>query len=136
MAKTVAIYQPKSYALGVANFENADGTASKLVFTAGADDSTLKSLSATSTDTSNRIAKVILKTGGTEYILGTFTIPLGAGTDGTTPAVDLLDLDFLPIDRNTKKVLPLEAGTEVRVAMATAVTAAKVIAITATAEDF
>lgn len=136
MAKSTLVFQPKGYSQAGYSFANADGTTSTLLLTAAADDAIVKSLSITSTDTVDRVFEIILKIGGTEFIIDTVTVPMGSGTDGVTPAVDGLTAPHLPLDRVDKKILPMKGGALLHIRPQTAVTSAKKVAFVALSEDF
>lgn len=134
MAKTTAIYQPKGFDLAGRNLVNADGTSAVDVFTATADDSTVKSIALVSNDTSARNVDLSLYDGSNSFAIG--TVAIGAYTSGPLIVADGLAGAWLPLDRVSKKVLPLKAGTVLRAAAQTAVTSGKSIAITVIAEDY
>lgn len=136
MAKGVSVYQPRLYKTEAVTLVNADGTTSKTLLTAGADDAIVKSLLITSTDTSARVVELILDDGTTEFVLASFNVAITAGTDGATAVVDALTASGLPLDSAGKKILPLETGMELKVRAQVAVTAAKVINFVATVEEF
>ena len=79
-----------------ASIENADGTTPELMFTAGADGGAVLRLTAASTDVGSAIAILTVSDGTLSVQLGEVTIPIGAGTNGTTPGVNLLDASKMP----------------------------------------
>ena len=79
-----------------ASIANADGTTLELMFTAGADGGAITQLMATTDDTSAVIAVLTLSDGTDAVVIGEVTVPIGAGTDGSTPAVNLLDELAMP----------------------------------------
>lgn len=131
------------------NLKNADGTLTSsttintpaTIFTAGANDSVLKSLNMTSTDTSARTVQLFVNVGGagTDRLIGSFSIPAGAGSDPAVQAYDVmrsLYMPFLSYDAFGNKVMNLKAGTTVKVSVPVALTSAKVIDIFGEAGDF
>ena len=73
--------------------------------------------------------------GTTAYLVGSVAVPTLSGTDGATPAVNLLDADSLPwLDRDGEFVLP--AGYKLQVAPTAAVTAAKTVTVVCFAGDY
>lgn len=117
----------------------ADASGLKTVYTAGSNDSVIKSLQVASDDTTARVLNVYINNGSTDYLLGAVSVAIASGTNGTTAAVDLLGgtlMPALPYDANGKRVLPLPAGYVLKVSSQTTVTAAKTVTITAMAEDY
>jgi hypothetical protein len=108
----------------------ADTTTKKTIYTAGSNGSILKSLGATSTDTSSRIVIFYINVGGggTDEPIGAVTIAITAGTDGVTAALDCLRsalMAWTSFDAFGNKVLYLKASTTLKVACTTTVTTAK-----------
>lgn len=139
MAKQFSLFLPKGANNNSITLVNADGTALKLLFTAGADDSDVDSITVTSSDTVARILSLYVTRGGVDYILGTVTIGAGTGTDGFNFNIDLLNpINFqgLPLNNVGKPYLRLKSGDTLKVAVTTAVTAAKTIYIMAFGQDY
>jgi hypothetical protein len=114
------------------SFVNADGTGKKTVVTAGTNGSRVIALTATSTDTVQRIAQVWLTRAAVSFLLTSVAIPIASGSDGTTPNVDLLSTVLwpgIPFDVDPGNFLYLESGDTLQVSMTVAVTAAKEIDI-------
>lgn len=106
---------------GSCSFTNADTagvpfvyTNYKTVFTADATfGSIVDSISIVSDDTANKIIHLAVYGGGVLRHLLSITVTLGAGTNATTTAIDVLSLSnafFLPSGANGKKYLRLNAG--------------------------
>jgi hypothetical protein len=70
----------------------ADTTATKTMLTAGADGAGVTNLTAASDDTST--VTLVIKIDGVQA--GEVVVPIGAGTDGSTPAKNLLDSTAMP----------------------------------------
>jgi hypothetical protein len=139
MAKTTSLYLPKGANTASVTFTSADTTALKTLFTAGADDSDLKSVIAVTDDTAAINLKVYVTRGGTDYLIATVNIPIASGTNGTTPAVDVLNaISFpgLPMDSVQKRYLPLKTGDVVKVACLATMTAAKTLTVSAFGQDY
>lgn len=139
MAKQTSLFLPRNFEAAADTIANADGTAWVAIYTASADDATVKALACVSDDTAARDLRIGIDIGSTVYQIGTVNIPIAAGTNGTTPAVDLLTaavLTFLPCDRNGKRILPLPAGAILKVAALAAVTSGKTLTITALVEEY
>jgi len=92
----------------------------------------------TSTDTAAKDIQLVATISGTDYILGTFAIPLRSGDLNTAPTVMLLKSsqwgNELNNDIANNKVLDLKSGTVLKVKAGTTVTTAKVISILFTGE--
>lgn len=130
---------PKQPQNGKIQILNATGTANVTVLTAGTSGSKLVGLWASSTDTSARDVQLKITNGGTDYILGTKTVAIGAGTVAGTPAVNLLDptvIVGIPIDSDGNPYLFLNSGDTLTAAVVVTVTAAKTISIVAIYSDF
>lgn len=92
----------------------------------------------TSTDTAAKDIQLVATISGTDYILGTFAIPLRSGDTNAAPTVQLLKSSQwgdLNNDISNNKVLDLKSGAVLKVKAGTTVTAAKVISIVITGES-
>ena len=113
----------------------------KTLYTGGANDSIIKAINVSSTDTAARIMTLWEQdaSSGIMNIIGSINIPLTAGTgSGTTSSIDLLGgtlLPSLPYDANGKRIFPLKANTKLLVSVP-AVTASTYISVHAIAEDY
>lgn len=115
---------------------NADSTAQKTVYTAGAAGSKLTGLLASSSDTGAKIVQVSVTTAGTSFLIGSVNVPAASGTDGVTPSVNLFSpslLPGLPLDSDGNPYLLLVSGDTLTVAVTVAVTAAKTLTVSACA---
>ena len=121
-----------------ARIQNSDGTSAVTVMTAGTSGAKIESIAATNTDTVPIILQIVATISAVDYTLGEVSIPAGAGTDGTTKAVDLLNVTALPWVRNdgVNAYMLLEAGAILKAKAKTAVTAGKVIHLFAQGGDF
>lgn len=117
---------------------NADGTTAKDVTdTFGSSGGKCTSIMVTSDDTAAvKLGVYYYDAGDTAaYLLGTITVPIAAGTDGSTSAVNLLSTTAIPgLDANGH--LLVNAGDKVQVAATAAVTAAKTVTVVGQAQDF
>jgi hypothetical protein len=139
MAKQIELFLPAALKNAGVTIVPADTTDLKTLYTAAANDAVLKSLAVVSNDTTAVNLRVFLTIGGTDYQIGTVNIPIASGTNGTANAVDVLNstaMPFLPLDRNGKRILPLLAGTVLKVAALATVTAAKTVTVTAIVEEY
>lgn len=126
--------------LGLAQFLNADGTADKTVFTAGASGSKIVGIQVATSDNTLRYMQFKFSRGGTLYNLTAVAIPISAGTDvtaGAVPPVSVFQMcPGLPADNDGQRYLFLESGDLLRANMATAVTAARQTDVTVILGNF
>lgn len=131
---------PQTPKTGLASINNAAASTPQTIYTGGANGTKLVALTAGSTDTSARDVQVSLVRSGVSYILGTATIPAGAGNSGTVPAVDLFNAGImpgLPRDSDGMHYVFLKDNSEaISVTALTTVTAAKLIYFTTHGADF
>ncbi len=117
------------------DIENADSTTAQDLLTAGTNGSRINSISVTSNDTADIDLIINYNDGTTDYGIGRVTIPVGAGTDGSTPPVSILniiDMPFLAEDLSYY----LQGTNKITIAAVTAVTAAMTIQVVATYGDY
>lgn len=122
----------------VQRFQNADGTGNKTIVTPVGAGTRLKNLIATSDDTSARTFQLIKTVSAVDYILGEIVVPIGAGTDGATAAVDVFAgslIKGLQTD-GISKWLDVANGTTLALKSKVAVTAAKSVYFTGEGGDF
>lgn len=144
MAKQTDLFLAQRVINASATLTSSNTTAWVTVYTSpatgdGGDDALLKGLQAVSDDTAAINCRVGVDIGGTVYQLGTVNIPAASGTNGTTAAVDLINMTSmpgLPLDANGKRYLPLAAGNIVKVACLATMTAAKTLTVNAIVEEY
>lgn len=114
--------------LAEVTFVNADGTTAKDLISGGTDGTKVLGIACTSDDTSAVVMQLYVHDGTTAYLVGSINIPTLAGTDGTEPAVDLLDAAALPwLDADGEFFIP--TGYKLQVAPQAAVTSAKTVTV-------
>lgn len=133
-ANTLPIF-PLVVKTSAVSFVNADGTTEKTLVTAGSNGTRIDSIAATSTDTATKILVLSVYDGATSYPIGEVTIPIGAGTDGSTLAVKVLSLASMPWLDSSGSIF-LASTWSLRVAPKTAVTSAKVTNVVAFSGDY
>jgi hypothetical protein len=139
MAKSTDLNFPKAIGKGFATFLPADTTTAKDILSAGADDSKVTVLNATSDSASATVLRIFIHDGTTAFQIGAASVPANAGTNGTVAAVDLIGASIipaLPVDVWGKRYIPLPAGCKIQVAALAAVDAGKVVTVTALSEDY
>src|SRR5690349_1608650 len=92
---------------------NADGAASKTIYTAPANGARIDALNLASTDTSARDVQLIINKGGTDYLVGTVSVANGAGNASGTGAKNALadaNIALAVADAYGNKVIWLEGN--------------------------
>lgn len=133
MAKNTLTYFTKDLRCKPTQFLPADTTVAKQIFDPSAEGSRVDGIVITSTDTVARTVLLQINNGGTISKLGQITVPAGAGTDGSTPAVSGLNrgnLPWLKIDSNGNPYINLNSGMNLEAAISVTITAAKEINFT------
>ena len=139
MAKSPQLNFTQNIKLTANVLVNANGTNIVNVFTAGSDDSIVKSLHAVSNDSAAKVVNIYVHDGLQDIYIGSTNVPLSSGNTGAVASVDLISgtlFPSLPYDANGKRVLPLPAGYVVRANVQVAVTSGRSITIVAMAEDY
>ena len=113
----------------------ADTTTQKTLYTAGAEGALIDNVSVISDDTAAAILVVTLNDGTSDCQIGEVTIPIGAGTDGSTPAVNLLQSVAMPF-LQAKGGLPLGALAILKVNAKVTLTAGKAIKLVTFGGDY
>ena len=139
MAKSQLLNFTQNIKLTATTIVNSDSTNKKTLFTAGANDSIVKSLHAVSDDSAAKVVQIYVNDGTNDNYIGAVNVPITSGTTGAIAAVDLLNgtlFPNLPYDANGKRVLPLPAGYIVKVSVQAAMTSGKTMYVTCMAEDY
>ena len=120
------------------SWTHADAAAtSKTIYTAGANGSKVVAINAASSDSSARVFILYLNRSSTAYQIGSATVAITAGTDGTTATQNLLaNIPGLPKDNDGQAYLFLQQGDILQAANVTQLTAAKEIDVVVIAGDF
>jgi hypothetical protein len=115
--------------------EPADTTTLQTLVTAGSDGARVNMISAVSDDTAEMIVDLYINDGADDFLIGSVTVPTLSGTDGSTPAVSLLnstDLPYLGDDLS----LFLEGDFILKAAVQDTVTTDKTVTLVATYGDY
>ena len=139
MAKQTNLYLTQSVKTAAVVIQPAHTTTYRTLFTAGTNDSYIECITACSDDTSTRYVTLALDDGASQHIIGTTAVVAGSGTDGTNPAIDLLNYATapgLPLNANGKRYIKLATGWSLKVKVITTMTAAKTMYVTMMGEDF
>jgi hypothetical protein len=130
---------PKQPQNGHVQITNATNLANVTLYTGGASGTKIVAIIATSTDSAAHDTVIKITNGGTDYFLGTKSVPANAGFATGTPAVNLLDpavIVGLPIDSDGNPYLYLISGDTLTAAVLVQMTSGKVINLTAIGGDF
>jgi hypothetical protein len=140
MAKSTSLMFPQNVNNQSVTILPADTTTPKVCFTAHAtNDSNVKSMIATSNDTAAMNIAIYICRSAVDYLLACINVPTLSGTNGTAPAIDLLNaagMPALPLDPVGKRYIPMEAGDTLKVGVLVAVTTAKTVTVNVLGEDF
>lgn len=120
-------------------FVTADGTTSKVIATAGADDSRITRITITSTDTASNDVFLWINDGSNEARIGWVTLPITAGTDAATDAVSMIDATTFThrqVDNNANPYFELQATYTLKMSMNAAVGATFAVDVMVTQEDY
>lgn len=115
----------------------------KTIYTAGSNGSKIVGINVTTDDGSaTHVLTLALTRSATDYTIGAYTLPVSAGSDGSTAGVNLLLggpntlINALPSDNDGQRYLFLESGDTLRLTFATALTSAKRINVVTIGADF
>lgn len=139
MAKNTELFFTKAANNQGTDFENADGTTKADIFTAGTEGSIIRSIAITSDDSAAMAVLFYFQDGTNEFCIGRVEVPAGAGTDGTTKAINVLNTDDFPwtkYDNAKNRIIMLANGEKLQAAMVAEVTAEKKVVVAAFGEDF
>lgn len=139
MAKSTNLNFTQEIEVSGKRLTSSDTTSYVTLYTAGTNDCVVKSLVATTTDTSAVNLKIAINDGTTDFLLGTVRIALASGTDGAVSSVDILGsslLPGLPRDLNNRTILPLKNGYLLKVGCLATMTSAKQTDVLAVVEEY
>ena len=115
----------------------------KTIYTAGSSGSKIVAINVSTDDGSaTHVLNLTLTRSATDYIIGSYTLPVNSGTDGSAASIDLLRggpntlIPGLPLDNDGQRYLFLESGDTLRMTFATALTASKRINVVTIGADF
>lgn len=120
-------------------FLPADSTNTKIICTAGTNDSRVTRITITSTDTSSNVAYFYLNDGTTNFLIGYVVIVANAGSNGSTPSIAGLSANswlHRSLDNNANPYFELPAGYTLRMSLQTAVSATREIDVIISSEDY
>jgi hypothetical protein len=138
MAKQTTLYITQAYNHSAQTFTSTDGTTTKLIVAADADDSKITTISITSSAATGLDILYYFYNGTTDYLVGSVDIPANSGFDGTVNAVNGLNRTNLPwieLDGVGNPYIKLKGTWSLRAAMKTTI-ASGTVTVLATTEDF
>lgn len=134
-ASPVFVATPKITPQSWTNSDSAN--TKKTICTAGASGSKVVAVLAASTDSSARVFQLFLNRSSTDYLLGSLSVAVTAGSDGSTSTANLLSLiPGVPRDNDGQPYLYLESGDLLKANNVTQVTSAKEIDVTVVFGNF
>jgi hypothetical protein len=119
-------------------FENADGTSFKTLYTAGSSGGRVDTLIATNTDTvAAYVVQLALQISRVDYVIGEVSVPIGAGTNGSAKSVAMLNQTDIPGLAYTESgALYLASGVALRARVKTTVSGSFKVQIVGAAGDY
>jgi hypothetical protein len=119
-------------------FENADGTSFKTLYTAGSSGGRVDTLIATNTDTvAAYVVQLALQISSVDYVIGEVSVPIGAGTNGSAKSVAMLNQTDIPGLAYTESgALYLASGVALRARVKTTVSGSFKVQIVGAAGDY
>jgi hypothetical protein len=120
------------------SFANADSTNFKTVHSAGASGSRIDSIIGSNSDAANAyVLQLSVQISAVDYIIGEVTIPIGAGTNGSTKSVAVLNPTDIPGLAYTEAgALFLATGAVLRAKCKTAVAGGNLVQLRGVAGDY
>lgn len=135
MAANVTPIFPVAVNNGSVTIVNADGTTAKTLFSAGANGSRIDQIVCTSDDSASETIQLIINDGSNNNIVGEISIPAGAGTNGSTKGVKVINSTDLPWLPDSGSIF-IKTGYSIKVKSKAAVTAAKTLTFVLFAGDY
>lgn len=127
---------PGSIRNAAIEIDDADTTTLQDLLVAGSGGTRINSISATTDDDTAVVDLILYYHDGTDdFKIGQVSIPIGSGTDGTNPAISVLnqtDLPFLGDDLSYY----ISDGSKLRVSLVSTITATKVLHLVAICGDY
>lgn len=131
MAKQTNDYKPTGFRIEAVDFGNADGTTTKAILAADADDSVIVQLTASSLSPSDETLRLYLYDGANDFFLADIVIPALSGV-GANPVIDILAT--IPGIYNAS--LPLEATWSLRAAATSTISVTGDVTVSAIVTDY
>ncbi len=120
----------------VVQIVNADASALKTLATGATNGSKVFSPTLASDDTSARVIQIGVTISAVFYLLGSVSVPAGAGTVGATSINAFANIPNIPVDNDGNPFVYLASGSTLQIKSETTVTAAKTVHASALQEDF
>lgn len=141
MPKQKELFFTKAASNTYTQFQNADGTTAKAIYTAAADDSKIVGIYIQNSSASAYDITISSKVSGgaTLFPIGVINIPASSGSSNAVSNVNIFtnaNFIFLPIDPNLNKYWNVRALNEIHVRLNSVLTAGHILTIGVIAEDY
>ena len=136
MVSNVPIYPAtiKDYQLALTS---TNTTVAAALATGGTNGTRIDTLMASSTSNSAHDLQIIKNIGGTDTLLATISVPANAGTNSSTPNINLLNqIPGLETDANANPVMFLASGTILKMKLVVSLSASQTLAVAASGGDY
>ncbi len=122
----------------VQSFANGDGTTVKTLVTPGLSGCRVDTLFASNTDAAvATVLQLSIQVSAVEYVIGEVTVPAGAGTNGSTKSVALLNPTDIPgLTYTENGALYLASGALLRAKAKVSVAGGNIISVTGVAGNY
>lgn len=115
---------------------NADGTSAKDLWTGGSSGSKVFSPVLATDETAVRVIQFGLYDGSSFFLLGSVSVPIGAGTGGVAPMNAFANIPNLPIDNDGNRFIYVPSGYKLQMKAEATLTSGKTLYATAIGSDF
>ena len=121
---------------------NGTGTTATLLATGGTNGTKLENLTFSSTDTAGHDIQIFKTISAANYLLGTVSVPAGAGNTSSVPSVNALaggsttNIPGICVDANGNNYIYLASGTTLLISAVVAVTSGKTITAIASGGNY
>ena len=121
---------PQTVRATVAQILPADTSTLKTLYTAATNGSKIESIRISSTDGTARDIQLYVTVSGTDYLLGTVSVPANSGNTNALATVDMLNssnMNMMNTDINGNRYLYLETGFVLKAKTTSTVSASKAV---------
>ena len=130
---------PQAIVNSVAQINNAAAQTLQTLVAGGTNGTKIESITATSTDTAAHDVQLWLTISSVNYLLGTISVPAGAGNSSGVPSVDFLknaQITSFAYDANGNKYIYVANGATLSISSVVTVTSGKLIQAYASGGSF
>lgn len=141
MAKQEKLFLTKAASNTYTQFQNADTTTAKAIYTAAADDAKITGIYIQNSSASAYDVTIYSKVSGgaTLFPIGVINIPASSGATNAVSNVNIMlnsNFSFLPIDPNLNKYWNVKGLNEIHMKVNTTLTAGHILTVGVIAEDY